>query len=106
MKDENPQFSQALWNLRDAFKTNFRTVVLLVPDIDLPPELQQDVLVLDEKLPNDEALEKIVKNLCDANGLKITKKDVEQSVDALRGISAYPAEQAVAMSLSKKRHRY
>lgn len=102
LKEDDPQFAQALWNLRDSFKSNFRTVVLLVPDLILPTELQQDVLVLDEKLPDDKALEKIIIDLCESNGVKATKSNIAESINALRGISAYPAEQAVAMSLSRK----
>jgi hypothetical protein len=44
----DPQVIQAVWNLRDPFKSNTRMLVILCPSMTLPPELTQDVLVLDE----------------------------------------------------------
>lgn len=93
-------YVQAVWNLRDAFKYNSRTLVLLGAQIQLPVELQQDVLILDEKLPDDEKLRAIIDELVTVN--EITAKiDTDAAVDALRGLAAFPAEQAVAMGLSK-----
>jgi hypothetical protein len=44
---------QGVWNLRDLFKANGRMLVLLgSPGATLPPELGQDVLLLDEPLPS------------------------------------------------------
>jgi hypothetical protein len=103
-----PKFSQALWNLRDEFKAKFSAIVLLAPQMTLPAELQQDVLVLDDPLPSDSELEAIVvKNYAAAKeDLKIkspiTKDIIEKAVAALRGLAAFPAEQAVAMCLSKE----
>lgn len=47
---------QAVWNLRDTFKANGRTLVLLAPSLILPAELANDVLVLDEPLPDAAAV--------------------------------------------------
>jgi hypothetical protein len=52
---------QAAWNLRDVFKIDRRTLVLLGPAIDLPPELAGDVVVFDEPLPDAEAAVGIVR---------------------------------------------
>lgn len=98
-----PAEAQAVWNLRDLFKQDRRTVVLLCPDIVLPPELQQDVLVLDEPLPDAKQLETIVRDQFDAGKVKMPEDPiVERCVDALRGLAAYPAEQVTAMSLLKE----
>lgn len=93
---------QALWNLRDPFKSNRRMIVLLVPDIQLPPEIANDVFVIDEPLPTPEELEAIVHENLDAAGLtKVVKADqVAAAVDAVRGLAAFPTEQVVAMSLT------
>lgn len=94
------QIAQALWNLRDQFKSNFRTVVLLGPTVSLPPELQQDVLPLDEPLPDEAALRIIVQEMLDSAEKKVKPEMLERAVDALRGLAAFPAEQVTAMSLS------
>ena len=46
---------QAVWNLRDEFKRDRRTLVLLAPDIKLPLSLQHDVFLVDEAAgPHDQ----------------------------------------------------
>lgn len=98
----NEAVAQGLWNLRDAFKADQRTLVLLAPQITLPVELQQDVLVLDEELPDPAELAGIVAETHEAAGVKApTEEQAERAVDALRGLAAFPAEQATAMSLGK-----
>lgn len=92
---------QALWNLRDTFKADFRTVVLLGPSFALPPEVAGDVLVIDEPLPDDEQLSAIVAEIGEAAGLTIDDPTKERAVDALRGLAAFPAEQVTALSATK-----
>jgi len=100
--------SQAVWNLREPFKSNFRTWVGLCPTITLPAELQQDVLVIDEPLPDETQLATIVKDQFkfareQAPKLKDpSAKEITLAVDAIRGLAAFPAEQATAMSLTPK----
>jgi hypothetical protein len=98
---DNEGVSQALLNLRDPFKSNFRTCVLLAPVLRLPVELEQDVIVFDEPLPDDAALGRIVVEIHEAAGLGSLDATVEQAVAALRGLSSFTAEQIVAMSLRK-----
>ncbi len=94
-------FTQALWNLRDPFKSSQRTIVLLGPDFRFPVELQQDILVLDEPLPNETELKTIVAGTVKAAKVSVPDAVIEKAVDALRGLAAFPAEQATAMSISK-----
>lgn len=98
---DKPDFNQALWNLRDDFKSEQKTCVLLGTTMALPDELRQDILMLDEPLPNDVELKEIIEELMDSNEVKKDKANVSQAVDALRGISAFTAEQATAMNLSR-----
>ena len=103
--------SQAAWNLRDTFKTKKSTLALLSPGLVLPAELQQDVLILDEPLPDADQLRAIVvqqyKNAAVAYpGRECLDnpdpKEVESSINALRGLAAFPADQASAMCLTLK----
>lgn len=94
--------AQAIWNLRDRFKADGRTLVLLGPDFTFPAELEQDIIVFDEPLPGDEALARIVTEQFTAAGLdQPDEKKLGQVVDAVRGLAAFPAEQVIAMSLTK-----
>lgn len=93
---------QALWNLRDTFKTNRRMLVMLVPDITLPAELTQDVVVLDEELPARAALADMVRDIYASAELPAPADDVmERATDALRGLPLFTAEQITAAALSR-----
>jgi hypothetical protein len=101
MKD-NPAFVQAVWNLRDVLKSPRRTLILLGPDFKLPASISQDVLVLDEPYPDDEQLSEIVLRAHSDSKLPKPKPEfVTKAVDALRGLPAFPAEQASFMSIDK-----
>src|SRR6185437_643976 len=65
---KEPPIIQAIWNLRDTFKSGSekRTLVMLCTSVTLPPELQHDVLVLDEPLPTVEHLKQIVEETYDS----------------------------------------
>jgi len=94
-------FLQAFWNLRDTFKATNRACVILTNSFILPLEIQNDVLILDEKLPDEEDLRNIIKELAEENEIKLSEEDIEKGVVALKGLSAFPAEQSVALSLGK-----
>lgn len=90
------QTIQAVANLRDLFKRDFRMLVLMGPSFSLAPEIAPDVLTLDELLPDDQQLQQIVVDLAG----KPEAVKLAQAVDALRGLAAFPAEQATALSLN------
>ena len=92
---------QGIRNLREPFKATGRMLVLLaVPGATLPAELGQDVLVLDEPLPSATHLEQIGRETFNAANLgEPERPTIARAVDALIGLGAFPAEQALAMSL-------
>ena len=93
---------QALSNLRDDYKRNFRMVVLLACALVLPEELKNDVVVLDHALPGPEELAEIVRDLHKAGELpKPSDETVTRAVDAVSGLSTFLAEQRTAMSLTE-----
>jgi hypothetical protein len=97
-----PPVMQAVWNLRDQFKTNGRMLVMIGHSMaDLPPELARDVVVFDEPLPTDEQLKQVVNDLAEAAGVTVEDKVANEAINATRGLSAFEAEQAIAMSMSK-----
>src|SRR6185437_15791133 len=101
---------QAIWNLRDTFKSGSekRTLVMLCTSVTLPPELQHDVLVLDEPLPTVEHLKQIVEETYDSfnanreEKINSPKKELlNRAIDAICGLPAFPAEQACFMNIGK-----
>lgn len=94
---------QAVANLRETFKKNFRMFVMLCGvGASVPSELDQDVMVLSQPLPGHDALGTIVKELYVSAKLPAPKADlVEKAVDAVSGLSGFAAEQAISVSFTE-----
>lgn len=105
---DNPVAVQAIQNCRDPFKASKRALVLLGGVIKLPSELQNDVVIFEEEYPTPEELKGILLSVYQPAAEKyawpaLTEKEVENAVDALRGLPAFLAEQITAMSLDKEK---
>lgn len=99
---DTPAVAQAIWNLRNPFKASQRTLVILGPDGKVPKELEHDVVVLTEPLPGRDELEKIITDLHTAASVPMPEASrLNRIIDATAGLSAFAAEQIVAMSLTK-----
>lgn len=97
----NESVLQCVWNLRDVLKGFGGTLVLLSPGMKLPPELSQDVVTITEALPEPPELGAIVDSICEDAGLKADKlEDKPRIVDTLLGLSAFAAEQTLALSIT------
>ena len=102
-----PPVIQGIWNLREPFKRSRRTLVLLARQIRLPISLQGDVVMMDEDLPDRPVLEGIARSMdgvaAEANPERSETDDdtIRRIVDSTVGLSAFLAEQAVAMSLRR-----
>lgn len=77
----DPSVVQAAWNLRDLFKSDRRTLVMLASAIDLPAELGW---VIPRRRAGREWCEVL-----------------DRAIEAVQGLPAFQAEQVVAMSLGK-----
>jgi hypothetical protein len=104
---DNESVMQGIWNLRDTFKQTGATLTLLSPMLRLPAELTRDVAVISEPLPEAQDIEKIVDSICQdtkAGNETFTMPDDKTKpviIDTLLGLSAFEAEQAIALSLTK-----
>lgn len=92
---------QAVMNLRDSYKSKGNTLIVIGPDIDLPSELKQDVILLDDPLPEDEHYAKILEDLHSASKLPKPEKEIQHKATlAVRGLSSFVSEQVLAMSMA------
>lgn len=93
---------QAISNLRDEYKGDNRMLVLLSPQFTLPPTLVSDVVVVEEELPKDAQLRQILDDLYqDVEGAVVPNDETARhAIDAARGLSAFAAETALAMSMT------
>lgn len=97
----DPMVAQAIWNLRDSFKQDRRTLLLLGQQINLPPELAGDVMTFEEPLPDAEDLRGVLRELHESAEIVSDPCNQEAAIEALSGLSAFAAEQVAAMSLSR-----
>lgn len=96
----DPMFRQALWNLRDPFKRNWRTWVITQHGGNVPPMLSNDMIVIDEPLPGPDELRVIAGKIHESARLKLPEMEtIDKIVDRTVGLSAFAAEQAMALSL-------
>ncbi len=98
-----PEFRQALWNLRDALKKQACTVIITQPTMTVPTALEHDIYVMDSPLPSrDELLATVKKIHGSVKGLPpLSQEMLAAAADAIVGVTQYAAEQAVALSLTQ-----
>lgn len=81
---------QGIANLRNEFKANQRTLVILARDVKLPAFLAEDIPVLDDPLPDDKELRRIAESLLKSCNLVVNgKPDVETAADLCRGMTSF-----------------
>jgi hypothetical protein len=98
-----PEVAQAIWNLRDLFKSDFRTCVIIGPELKPPLVLHHDLVILDEPLPSDDEIVHIALSMYEAGGLPVPDETVLRRIcETVRGLSAFAAEQAIALSMIGK----
>jgi hypothetical protein len=96
-----PEIMQAIWNLRDAFKSPRRMLILMGTSIRLPVELQHDVIELDEPLPTHDEYKDVIKKIASAASIDVDEQRLTDAASASQGLSAFAAEQLAALNLSK-----
>lgn len=92
---------QATWNLRDQYKQDRRTLVLLVPDLQLPAELANDCLVIEEPLPGVKELDGLIRSMTEPLAEQPSEAAREAATSAVLGLNLFASEQAIAMSLRR-----
>lgn len=93
---------QAIWNLRDVFKSPKRMLILLGHHVRIPPELENDVVELDEPLPTRSELADAIGAVVTGAGVESDESTIGRSADAAQGLSAFAAEQFAALNLSRE----
>ena len=98
----NEAIVQGIWNLRDLWKANGSTLVLLCTTAStLPEELKADDIVLTEPVPDEEVIADVIESVRKDAGLE-TVGDVAKITDTLLGYpSRFAVEQAFALGLTK-----
>ncbi len=96
---------QAVCNLRDVFKGNMRMLLMLGSDFDAPTAVKNDVIMLDDPLPDAEGYATIVQSVAESahlvkQGNRLAKATVDQAILGVKGLSGFVAEQTLSMSVA------
>lgn len=94
-------------NLIPILKSNGKVLVILSHTVDIPPEIEKDITVINYKLPTTDELKIVLKGLCESvtqsssNGTKVEypKKEEDAIIDAALGMTAFEAENAFSVSM-------
>lgn len=102
---DEPGVIQGTMNLRELFKQNQRTLIYLAPALRLPVTLQQDIMTIDEPLPVEAEIRRII--IGEIGHARESKKTIpepepellQRATEALTGLAGFSVEQSVAFSL-------
>ena len=109
LKGQNMSVVRRLREIAESLKNTYKTIVIVSPMFQIPPELEKGLTVLDFDLPSEKEfgllLNRIVEEVKDNPKLnvKISEPTREQIVHALLGLTLSEAENVLAKTLVKNR---
>ena len=97
----SPEIIQAVAKQILAGKNNRTFLVILSPLVQIPPELEKQILVVEHELPTREQVKNIFSSICtgDAEAEFPGGNERESILDAAAGLTRYEAEGAASLSL-------
>lgn len=107
-KHSNPEQAVIVRKTRDVInqlKESRKTLVILSPILQFPPELEKDITILDYSLPTmaelGQSLERIVRSAREISGMKLNLPNGQREavLNAARGLTCTEAENVFAKSL-------
>jgi hypothetical protein len=102
---DQPLVVRKLRDITNHLKESRKTLVILSPILNFPPELEKDITVLDYSLPMAEelsqSLERVIRSAREISGvrLKLDDETHEKVLNAARGLTCTEAENVFAKSL-------
>lgn len=110
VRDSNVAVIRKLREVAHALSDSYKTLVICSPVVDISPELEKVVTVLDYPLPDVQDFDKLLKRICDEvsahNKLKITltQDDRERLIQAALGLTLQEAENVFAKTIVTDGH--
>ncbi len=109
LKCSNMAVIRRLREVASSLKNTFKTIIIVSPMFEMPPDLEKDLTILDYDLPKEKDLERllfhIVKEVKDNPKLNVRMKPAvkEQIIHALLGLTLSEAENVLAKTLVENR---
>jgi len=97
---------QMLQNYRDDWKQHQKTLVMLVPDIEIVKELDKSITIIDFDLPDKVKITEVLNELAVGNGIEIKGGAKEALTNAATGLTLFEAENAFALSFSHEHNAF
>lgn len=100
--DRNAPVVRELKNLARELKRSRKTLVLMSHTLELPPELKEEVTVLDFPLPSVQEIDYLISQMVVSDKLKVNGLAREQLVKACQGLSRARIGRVLAKALAAK----
>lgn len=96
-----PPVKRKLRTLGEKLKYTKKTLILVTPVVDIPPELKNTTVVLDLPLPDTQELDKALEAIIKTPGIKIdiSEADREELVRSALGLTAAQAQRVFARAI-------
>lgn len=103
-----PEYVVTIRKVRDVInqlKESRKTLVILAPVVEFPPELEKDITVLDYSLPSfdelEQSLDRVIRSAREISDMRmeVSQDDREAILNAARGLTCTEAENVFAKSL-------
>jgi hypothetical protein len=102
----DPTVVRAMRELAQSLKSTYNTVIVLSPILQIPPELEKEITVLDIPLPTFRDLYNLLKEIVtvvrqnNRAKVELRREDVEQIIKAALGLTLSEAENAFAKAIA------
>ena len=99
---QSPEVIQAMARQIVAGKQNRTFVIVLSPVVQVPTELEKQIVVIEHELPGRDQLENLAQSLATEEGELPEGDDLGTVLDAASGLTRYEAEAAFSLSLVRE----
>ena len=96
---QSTEVVQALAHQIQAGKNNRTFIVILSPLVQIPPELEKIMVVVEHDLPDKQQLQKIAEGIATEKNEMPKGEDLDRLLDGAAGLTRYEAEGAFSLSL-------
>ena len=94
---------QTMANMVPHLKANLRTMIIAGPSIELPPELERLVTIIDHPLPGIESIRGEYERVAAEWNVEVNEEQLTRSVEVSTGLTMFEAENAISLSAVQKK---
>jgi AAA+ superfamily predicted ATPase len=102
LADPNPILVRKFKDVLLQAKTASKTLIVLGCRLNLPPELERELTIIEFALPGKEHLNAVLDGIIESAQLNVPTKDKDKILDAATGLTTMEAENAFALSVVEK----